>query len=287
MDFNYHLLSDLNNIRIQDLHHWFSSYVLNFKQDEHGARMIELKEEHSKRVCSLISAIGKSLGLSENKLLLAEVTALFHDIGRFEQYARYRTFVDQKSVNHAELGVQILQSHCVLHFLAEPTASLILRIIRYHNRSLLPPDETEICLFFARLLRDADKLDIFRVVTDYYNSKEGRRHEAIELGLPDAPECSEAVYTDLENQRPVDIHHVKTLNDLKLLQIGWVFDINFEPTFKILNSMHYLEMIRHVLPDSERMDILFSQICAYLENRLATGYKEGKLVSPSEKPLSP
>jgi len=34
---------------------------------------------------------------------------------------------------------------------------------------------TETCLFFTKLLRDADKLDILRVVTDYYNQKNGRR----------------------------------------------------------------------------------------------------------------
>ncbi|OPX38947.1 MAG: hypothetical protein B1H12_01110 [Desulfobacteraceae bacterium 4484_190.2] len=68
--------------------------------------------------------------------------------------------------------------------LDQSTADLIMRCVAYHNRAFLPEDESERCLFFARLLRDADKLDILRVVTDYYQRKAGDRNGAIELGLP-------------------------------------------------------------------------------------------------------
>ncbi|MBN2398152.1 MAG: HD domain-containing protein [Deltaproteobacteria bacterium] len=255
---------------VDDLKDWFAGYVRTFKEGDIDYRNIVLKEEHTKRVCEEIVGIGSRLGLRDNELRLAEIIALFHDVGRFEQYARYKTFADWQSENHAELGVTVLQRFGVLNQCEESTRDLIVRTIRYHNRAALPPEETEPCLFFAKLLRDADKLDIWRVVTDYYRRQDGMRNGTLELDLPDTPEFSDAVYQDVVNRKIVDINHVKTLNDFKLLQIGWVFDVNFGPTLRAVRSRRYLEMIRDALPKSERMDALFAGVYEYLEERLRT-----------------
>ncbi|MDI6616771.1 MAG: hypothetical protein QME27_08655, partial [Syntrophaceae bacterium] len=79
---------------------------------------------------------------------------------------------------------------------------------------------------------------------------------------------SDAVYLDLMRRKIVDMKQVMTLNDFKLLQIGWIFDVNFRPTLQAVRSRGYLEMIRHVLPKSEKIDALFSDITEYLEERL-------------------
>ena len=258
----------LENEQVRDLNGWFIRYVQGFKNDPATVRNIVLKEEHTKRVCREIIAIGTDLGLTNDELRFAEIIALFHDIGRFEQYARYKTFVDRRSEDHAELGVTVLRRLGVLHRCGEATQDLVFRIIRYHNRAALPREETESCLFFSKLLRDADKLDIWRVVTDYYRREDGERNGALELDLPDTPGFSDAVYLDLMRRKIVDMKHVMTLNDFKLLQIGWIFDVNFRPTMQAVRSRGYLEMIRHVLPKSEKIDALFSDITEYLEERL-------------------
>ena len=268
----------LENEQVRDLNGWFIRYVEGFKNDPATVRNIVLKEEHTKQVCREISAIGTDLGLTNDELRFAEIIALFHDIGRFEQYARYKTFVDRRSEDHAELGVTVLRRLGVLHRWGEATQDLVFRIIRYHNRASLPREETEPCLFFSKLLRDADKLDIWRVVTDYYRREDGERNGALELDLPDTPGFSDAVYLDLMRRKIVDMKHVMTLNDFKLLQIGWIFDVNFRPTLLAVRSRGYLEMIRHVLPKSEKIDALFSDITEYLEERLtpSKNMPEGK-----------
>ncbi|MBC2715505.1 MAG: HD domain-containing protein [Desulfobacteraceae bacterium] len=254
---------------VEKLKKWFFSYVETFK---HGNNVLTentiLKENHTIRVCNEIEDIGKSLDLNSNKLRLAEITALFHDIGRFEQYARYQTFVDSKSENHALLSVKILENKGILNGFDETLKNLIFRIIKYHNRATLPEKENETCLFFSKLLRDADKLDIWKVVINYYHEKNSRRNSALELDLPDTAGFSNEVYQDLMDKQIVDIRHVKSLNDFKLLQVGWIFDINFDATLNAVRSRHYLEMIQAVLPETKKIQEIFHMIQTYLSEKI-------------------
>ncbi len=240
---------------------WFADYVDAFKKgDPEIQENIELKQDHTSRVCKEILKIGESLGLTEEELNLAEIIALLHDVGRFEQYARYRTFKDSKSENHAELAVKIIIEKQILEHLCNDTQDVIIYSIRHHNYPNLPEGERENLLFYLKLLRDADKLDIWKVVTDYYSRKDGKRNTALELELPDSPGFSEEVAHDLKNKKSVLMKYVRNLNDFKLLQAGWVFDINFEASLETVKQRRYLEKIREALPESPEIDDIFEFI---------------------------
>jgi putative nucleotidyltransferase with HDIG domain len=246
---------------IDDLKAWFDAYVAAFTS-ENGElqRNFDLKKEHTARVCTEILALGRQLGLDAGQLCLAEIAALFHDLGRFEQYARYGTFADSRSVDHARLGVQILRKKKILDGLEEGGRDLVLRAIGWHNRAALPAEADPTSLFFARLLRDADKLDIWRVVTDYYRQDNPVPNAALEMGLPDTPAISDVVTADLLAGRIVDIRQVQNLNDLKLLQVGWVFDLNFPPSYRRLRDQGYLDIIRASLPGTETVNRIFAAV---------------------------
>ena len=97
---------------------WFADYVSGFYANDPDYDLpITLKEAHTARVCQVITMLGKELELSGQDMLLAETMALFHDVGRFKQYAVYGTFNDRASENHADLGVQQLtqkqRSFCI------------------------------------------------------------------------------------------------------------------------------------------------------------------------------
>ena len=259
----------MNEEIVEELENWFTSYVQKFKSGNPDWQPnIILKEEHTRRVCKEILGIGRKIGLSDEDLCLAKVIALFHDIGRFEQFAHYQTFVDRNSVNHAVLGVKILKETGVLNRLDRSLRDLILRVILYHNRFALPKKETEKCLFFTKLLRDADKLDIWKVVTDYYRRKDMRRNVAIELGLPDTPGISEKVYEALMSKEIVNAGDLNNLNDFKLLQIGWIYSINFAPTFHRIEERKYLDIIRDYLPPTDQIDSIFSIVESYLDEHI-------------------
>jgi putative nucleotidyltransferase with HDIG domain len=259
----------LDSKTIEEIFNWFASYVLSFSnEDEYIQQNINVKEEHTKRVCNEIINIGTHLGLNEQELALAEIIGLLHDVGRFEQFARYKTFRDHTTEDHAKLGIKILQSHGVLNRLEDKTKELIICAIRFHNRPSLPKNETGSRMFFIKLLRDADKLDIWKVVTDYYLKPNDKKNGALTLDMPDTPGFSDEVYQNIMNRSIVDMRHVNNINDLKLLQTGWIFDINFAPTFNIIHDRHYLEKMHDVLPDTIKTKEIFELINSFLDNYL-------------------
>ena len=179
---------------LPELKTWFKDYTRGFSSDDPVVQEgMNLKTDHTRRVCNAIVNIGESLDLSREDLCLAEASGLLHDIGRFEQYSRYRTFSDYRSEDHAALGVKVIKTNKILHRLESAIAQIILRAVEYHNRATLPVGEEERCLFFLKLLRDADKVDIWRVVTDYYRNAGNNRNHTLELDLPDGPGISDSV----------------------------------------------------------------------------------------------
>lgn len=241
---------------------WFNGYADQFKHgDAHLCENVVLKQEHTLRVCREMDALCQGMHLSNRLCYLATLTALFHDVGRFEQFARYGTFVDRVSEDHANLSLSVLDEHHLLEHLPAHDRNLIRAAIRYHNRATLPDIDDPDMLMLSRLIRDADKLDIYRVVTEYYEQDEGEeRNEAIGLGLPDHDSVSRGVIDDIMSDHIVDIEHVYTLNDFKLLQVGWVFDLNYEATRHQVLERGYLERLRTVLPDTPEMDRVFNHI---------------------------
>jgi hypothetical protein len=266
------------------LKRWFEEYADTFHNGvpDHD-RNIDLKIEHTRRVCAEILDIGKSLYLDMKDLRLAEVIALFHDLGRFEQYDRYGTFVDLKSEDHAALGVEIITRTGILGGIDRNTQGLIKRAVGYHNWRRLPNNETEDCLFFTKLLRDADKIDILRVVTDYYRNNDGTKNGSIELDLPDAPEVSEEVCADVQAGRIVKTVSLRTLNDFKLLQMAWVYDVNFPRTFQLIRDRGYLEAIRNTLPQTQVIAEIYTQLGAFVEEHTKKNEGENRRNGEGEK----
>ncbi|MCK4332495.1 MAG: HD domain-containing protein, partial [Thermoplasmatales archaeon] len=228
---------------------------------------IKLKEEHTYGVCENIVMIGKDKNLDEEQLQIGETIALFHDIGRFEQFKRYRTFNDRRSQNHAELSVEILKRTGVLTRLPKEE-TIIYKAISYHNLYKLPAEEVAICLFYARLLRDADKLDIWSTITEYYGKRHLHPNPALELELPDTQEYSPHFIDSIMNCRCTDMGNIKTYNDMKLSLLSWVFDINFLPTYHYIQHHGYIDRVVDSLPDTEDIRKAQEHINRYIKRKL-------------------
>jgi len=256
----------------EDLNHlksWFADYVAGFYTDDpRDIYAIRLKERHTERVCENIIMLGNALGLSDQEMILAETMGLFHDIGRFKQYAIYGTFNDMVSENHAKLGLREMAKHNVLAVCTKDEKRWITKAVAYHNTASIPKDDDEKTLFYIRLLRDADKLDIWKVVIDHYRKPDKRPNSVLEIGLPDDPACSPQIVTAIRERRLVLMQNLKTLNDFKLLQISWVFDLNFVPSFRTVKTCEYIEQIEAALPHSKEIKEAVSHAHDYVNCHL-------------------
>ncbi|MBW2708114.1 MAG: HD domain-containing protein [Deltaproteobacteria bacterium] len=251
---------------LPELKNRFEQYVKQFASPDPDVQaVLDLKQAHTRRVCEAILDIGGHEGLSGEELRMAEAAALLHDIGRFEQYRKYKTFSDIRSENHALLGVKVIGENRILEGIDPGKAKVIIRAVECHNRAALPVGENSRGLLFMKLLRDADKVDIWRVVTDYYRNAHRERNQTIELNLPDEPEISDSVCRSLMKGNIVQMTDIRTLNDFKLLQIGWIYDVNFRRTFQIVKEKGYLGQIRGALPENSiRIAEVYERALAFL-----------------------
>ena len=247
---------------------WFEDYTGNFKQlNPSLPNGYALKSNHTQNVCIEMNALGKSLMLDSYQLRIAHIIALFHDIGRFEQFRKYNSFADKKTENHALLGVKVLKKYKVLDNLQPEAKSIIIKAIQLHNVKNPPKIKDKTLALFVNLIRDADKLDIFSLASHHYqNSKES--NSAIELELPNTDDFSEDICQQLINGINVDFVLMKSLNDFKLRQLGWVFDIIFNYSLlKILNC-GYIDGIASTLPNKPSIHKVIHHVHHYIAERL-------------------
>jgi HD superfamily phosphodiesterase len=259
----------MNHNQFERIKQWFDEYIYQFHSDEPAfQRNIELKRNHSYNVWYNTLDLGNYSSLDESIYTQLQTTGLLHDVGRFEQFRRYHTFSDKKSVNHGVLGVEVLKEKNILEELASEEQNRILTAIENHNKKEISEDFDNSTLTVVKMLRDADKLDIWRVVTEYYCNTEGETNNTLQLDLPDNNEINPKNYQDLLNEQMVDLSNLKTLNDFKLLQIGWIYDLNYKRSFQILNEKEYLDIIFKTLPNTEEIRTIQKKTNSYLQKQL-------------------
>jgi HD superfamily phosphohydrolase YqeK len=258
----------MNAVELHKLKHWFSIYTNAFlSSDTEDQKNIELKIEHSFRVHDNIVRITDEQHMSTNEAMLAEIAGLFHDIGRFYQYKKYKTFNDIISVNHGKLGADVLDQQKVLENIDEDEQSLILDAVRLHNVFKLPVLTNEKKMFFLKLVRDADKLDIWRVFDEYYEKSVSERATVAAHGLPDEPECSDNILSSVLKNQSASMKDVKSLNDFKLLQLSWIYDLHFNTSYRLLLERDYINKYTDRLPDTAAIRNVSFSLCAYAEEK--------------------
>jgi hypothetical protein len=252
-----------------NLNKWFNNYTESFNsEDDEDRRNIILKVEHTQNVCRNIVEIAKGLSLEDIQTRTAEATALFHDIGRFPQYARYKTFRDIDSENHGKLGSGTLINEKVLNNLSEDERDLIINTVKFHNAYEIPSDLDSDTVYFLKLLRDADKVDIFRVFIEYYESPEEERASATAFGVPDIPDYSESMLSCVANGKLASYANIKTENDFRLMKLSWVYDMHFDESLRLLVKRDYMNRIIDLLPQTDEIKSAVAISKKYVFERL-------------------
>lgn len=228
---------------VEQLKGWVAEYIRGFAENGELPVMIRAKAGHSWKVAELCSALAGKLGLDGNEIRIAYCLGLFHDIGRFSQFATYRTFDDQRSVNHAKHGLEILEKFRVLAPCPPEERVLIEEGIRHHNIRKVPDSLDARTLRFARLVRDADKLDITRLLIVAWENGDYRRYPELMLDVPpDGPVSPEAL-AELRAGQTIGHQHIRSTSDFFLTLIAWVHDYNFPASLNQVRESGFLEKL--------------------------------------------
>ncbi len=251
-----------------DIDEIFSNYVKQFySTDPVIQRNILLKEKHSFIVKSNMEKLAKGLGLYGEEKFMANIIGLFHDVGRFQQFKTYKTFDDTLSVNHAELSVNILKSNRLLGFLNYKKRSIILRAILLHNVKDLPSKGlSNIQFLFCRMIRDADKLDIWRILAENYESPEN--DDYITLNYKNENKCSKEIINHVIKGNTIAYNQIETILELKLLHMSWVFNLHFNYSFKLLQESGVIERITALLPENEEIQQIKQLVLSFIDKKV-------------------
>jgi len=246
------------------------NYIQTFytPDDEFLNNNIRLKECHTRRVCAEMQSLAESLDMTSEDALLAETIALLHDIGRFEQFKKYRTYKDPLSENHCLLGLRILSETNRLESLSSEERSVVEKAIEFHGAKELPTLD-ERTLHFAKMIRDTDKLDIFHLCAENYRLfHEHKKAFTFEVEFADSTEVTPGILEAILSSQLIDYRLLRTLTDAKLLQLGWVFDTYFDWTLRQMRDRGYIDGILCWLPDTAPIQQAVRHIRNYVTTRL-------------------
>lgn len=194
---------------------------------------------HSIRVMEISRDIAKSLNLTEEQVDLATLIGLLHDIARFEQMKRYATFKDKLSIDHGDLGVEILkENNFIRKFIEEDKYdNIILIAIKNHNKYAIQEVLNEEELLFSKIIRDADKLDIiYEGVELFWQSPEERERV-------NKSKLTQATYEMFINEKQIERGPNETIADSLMGFVSFIFDIYFKYDFIVLKKEDYINKI--------------------------------------------
>ncbi len=249
---------------------WFESYVARFRQNGGLHAMHQLKYEHSLRVRDNAVIIARRGGWSEDDVAWSATAALLHDVGRFTQFAEFGTFADGRSFNHARRGGVVLEKEARLCHLPASERTALLDAVSFHNCHVMPESLPERSFAWLKLVRDADKLDIFYVLDDAVRQNKLSLYPEIVLHVDVNGPPSEDVIGSVRHRRPVEYSMIRSLADFFLTQLAWIHDINYAAALDLIAEREIITRISDHLPKSEAVLELVADAQDYLMRRRAT-----------------
>lgn len=253
-------------IEIQKAKQELKKYVSNY--DIKNNR-IKVKIGHIERTSKIAKEIAENIKLSKEDIELAELIGLLHDIGRFEQVKRYNTFIDKNSINHGELGVQILFEQGQIKKYVEDRQydEIIKKAILNHNRNI---DKIETSndreLLHSKIIRDADKTDIIYMLS--FEDKE----TAWGSGEIEKEKITDEIYREFLEDKCINYEKRKTAVDALVCNFAYVYDFNYKYALQIIKERGYYEKIykRFKFEDKttqKQINEIYGIVKKYLETR--------------------
>ena len=232
---------------------------------------IKLKIDHTYRVAELCELIASDLKLDEYETDVAWLTGMLHDVGRFEQIKRYNTFNDAQSVDHANFGADLLFKEGLIDtsvdgFNDDKYGIIVENAIRNHSAFRIDERLDEYTVMFCNILRDADKVDIFRVnvdtpAEDIYNvTTEELKNSQVS---PEVMAAFDERHAVLRSCKKTAVDHVAG-------HIALTFELVYPISLQIAKERGYLDKMMAFESDNEITGKQFEEIRAKLNEYVAS-----------------
>ena len=241
-------------IDIEKVKKEFDKYTSNYDPNQ---PRISLKVNHIKRVAENAKKIATELGLSEEEIALAEAIGYFHDIGRFEQVRLADTFSDRDSgINHAEKSCSVLfEEGKIRNFIDDDKYDNIIKTAVYnHNRATIQEGISEKELLFSKIIRDADKLDIFYTIT-FDNFPAIFWYKDF-----DDEKINDTIMDEYRNHRLIEYKYIRTNADQIIVFYAYIFDLNYDSSLKIVKESGYLDLFAERVLEYFKSPVIHSQM---------------------------
>lgn len=182
---------------------------------------------------------------------------LAHDLSRFPQYRNFHTLRDAVSFDHGNKSRDILlKKEFVIPELSGGELQKVCRAIEVHNKKEIPENYPPEELFYAQLVRDADKLSIIKVVTEHFLRPEEERSKDVELNVPDLPGCTEEVLDMALAGKGVPYTAIRCVNDFKIIVFQWPGDLNSSAAALYALKENLFGTFASFLPEHPKMPLL-------------------------------
>ena len=246
--------------RTAEIRRLYAGYVDGYRICGELPPMMALKLRHTDMVVENARAIAEGEGMDSATAEACEIAALLHDTGRYEQLRVYNTFRDSDSVDHAVFSHGIVRDKGWLD--GHPHRDAILDAILFHNRREVPDGLDPFAAAVAHCTRDADKLDIFRVLEDQVANTDWRSDSTAFWNLPAIAKPSLEVLSAIREGRPVDYQNIKTLADFVLIQVGWLrSELHFGTSRNLAHARGHLAFRRRFVAELSGGDAEADALC--------------------------
>ena len=224
----------------------FKKYTDSYRK---YGEMIELKINHTDRVRQSCVWLAKKLNLSKEEVEIAEVCGLLHDIGRFEQYKRYKSYIDHESVNHGDFGAEILTENNFINEFTTEKQKMIIQVVKYHNKYRIPKTLREETRKYIDIVRDADKIDslyIMATKTLHYESNNNK--------------MTDVIMEHIRKKEMVVRQNIKKEIDFLALELAFIFDLVYKESFELVKEKDYVNIIIDIYKNDTSNKELIDQL---------------------------
>ena len=228
----------------------FEQYVKKYDMNNVN---IKTRYFHSLKVMEICRDIALVTGLfNEEEVIVCELIGLFHEIATFDEMPSYRLTDETDNEDYALKSARMMFDNNILRDITDDTTydNIIKLAIFAYDKIGLPKGIDDKSAAFCNVLRDAHKIDNFRIMLNY---------PYIDSRITTYP--SGMVYDNFKKLRVIEKKLTENNSDEILAVLSDAFDLNYRYSYALLKNNNYISKIIESLTfTSKEVEGFFKQI---------------------------